>query len=113
MVHQIRMTEEFVHKVFVGEIAGGLLGVVPVEDCQVGNNAHHEHYLVDKLVGGAMEGWGRGGVEEGRGGREKREEEGMRRRGEDQSGLECKCFCFAAVHHVHARSMYMYTTRST
>ena len=65
VVHQIRMTEEFVHKVFVGEIERGLLGVVSVEDCQVGNNAHHEHYLVDKLVGGAM-----GGV-----GEEEREEE--------------------------------------
>ena len=75
MVHQIRMTQEFIHKVFVGEIAGGLLGVVPIEDCQVGNNAHHEHYLVDKLVVGAMEGGERRRERRRGGGRGKRREE--------------------------------------
>ena len=94
----------------MGEIARGLLGAVPVEDCQVGNNAHHEHYLVDKLVVGAMEEWGEGGRGGGKGrgeGRGEREggKGGGKGRGEEgkrisQVTVECKRFCFAAVHHV-------------
>ena len=48
MVDQIRMMQEFIHKVFNSEILSGFLGTVPVEDCQVCNHAHHEDYLVDK-----------------------------------------------------------------
>ena len=72
MVDQIRMTQEFIHKVFKSEILSGFLGTVPVEDCQVCNHAHHEDYLVDKLVGVAM-GGGREGEEDRRRRERKRE----------------------------------------
>jgi len=74
MVDQIRMTQEFIHKVFKSEILSGFLGTVPVEDCQVCNHAHHEDYLVDKLVVVAM-----GGGREGEGDRRRSE---RRRAGE-------------------------------
>lgn len=75
MVDQIRMTQEFIHKVFKSEILSGFLGTVPVEDCQVCNHAHHEDYLVDKLVVVAM-----GGGREGEGDRRRSERKEESRR---------------------------------